>query len=304
MLFDNLFLIRFNMLNKCKEIDMNVPMTKVTSKGKELKLVWHDEFNKNGLPDADKWIFEEGFVRNNEYQYYTKAREKNCRVEDGRLIIEALLEDYEYAEGMVAECTSASIQTNKQYLWKYGRFEIRAKVPRGLGSWPAIWMLGVDKKCNVFSGDTANVYRAIVPTRCTEEKRVYWPNTGEIDIMEYVGYDPGHFHFTLHGPKKGCDHNHVQSKTEIYSPQNGEGEEDFATFAIEWDEEGITAFFNDEKYAEYKRGDEPCFEPYPFDNEHFLLINLAYGGGWGGLKGMDLSIFPIRFEIDYVRIYQ
>lgn len=247
--------------------------TVVTSKGKTLKLVWHDEFDSPVL-DESKWKYDTGYIRNKEHQYYTKNRSKNLRIEDSKLIIEAHREKYDYGNG-IATCTSAEITTQGKASWKYGRFEIKAKVPMGRGTWPAIWMMG------------------------TDISKIGWPRCGELDIMEYVGYNPGVFHFTLHGTKNG---EYARAGAQTF--KTSIPEERLAVFAIEWDEEGICYFIDETMVCEYKRGENIDMEPYPFDKEMFLLLNLAIGGTWGGLEGIDESIFPARYEIDYVRVYQ
>src|SRR5215469_12052083 len=126
------------------------------------KLVWSDEFDKPGLPDSTKWGYETGFVRNHEKQFYTGGRRENARVENGTLIIEARKEQYKDAE-----YTSASLTTQGKASWAYGRIEMRAKLPTGRGIWPAFWMLGTG-----------------------HGKGVKWPDCGEIDIMELVGFHP------------------------------------------------------------------------------------------------------------------
>ena len=135
-------------------------------------LVWSDEFEGEGLPDPSRWTYEEGFIRNQESQYYTRARPENARVEDGALIIEARRERF----ADEAEYTSASLTTRGIASWRYGRIEVRAKLPTGRGMWPAIWMLG------------ENI------------DEVGWPASGEIDIMENVGREPNTVHGTIHGP--------------------------------------------------------------------------------------------------------
>ncbi len=140
------------------------------------KLIWSDEFNYKGLPDSTKWDYDLGSKNgwgNNELQYYTKDK-KNARVENGRLIIEARkekLDKFNY--------TSARLVTKGKASWQYGKIEVRAKLPAGRGSWPAIWMLAENMK--------------------------QWPDDGEIDIMEHVGYDPGWVHGSIHSKK----YNHV-----------------------------------------------------------------------------------------------
>ena len=147
------------------------------------KLVWADEFEGNGGPDPKKWTNEVGFIRNAEAQYYTAGRKENARVENGKLIIEARKEIFRNARYQeansrrgkeFAEYTSASLTTQGLGQWKHGRVEVRAKLPRGRGVWPAIWMLG------------------------TNIRDAGWPACGEIDIMEYVGFEPDVIHANIH----------------------------------------------------------------------------------------------------------
>ncbi len=249
------------------------PATTISSRGVPLRLVWNDEFGHDGLPDPASWNYEEGFVRNNEHQYYTRARLENARVENRRLVLEARREDFQTPSGIVP-CTSGSITTAGKRSWTYGRFEIRAKVPRGRGTWPAIWMLG------------DNI------------RDIGWPRCGEIDIMEYVGFLPQRFHFTLHGPDANGAHIGT-APCNCLLPEA----EDFAVYILEWEEDGFRYFVNGHQVAEFLRPDLP-FGVWPFDKPHFLILNLAIGGGWGGQQGIDESIFPARFEVDYVRVYQ
>lgn len=253
----------------------------------ELKLVWSDEFDYAGLPDSSRWNYEGGFVRNRELQYYTKGRIQNAVVENGMLVIEAIRErfknpQYDSAEKTewrksreFAEYTSASLTTQKRASWKYGRIEVRAKLPAGRGMWPAIWMLG------------ANI------------DRVGWPACGEIDIMEYVGYNPDTTYGTVHTEK----FNHVKktqkgSKTGLQRPC-----EDFHLYVIEWDSRKIDFFVDDKKYFTFAN-DGTGVEAWPFDWEHYLILNIAVGGSWGGAHGVDDGIFPQRMCVDYVRVYQ
>ena len=205
------------------------------------KLVWADEFNLAGAPDPSRWTYEEGFVRNNESQYYTRARSENARVEGGVLVIEARKERFANpsfqpgASGRrrseFAEYTSASVTTEGTAAWRYGRIEVRAKLPAGRGMWPAIWMLGAN------------------------HRQAGWPRCGEIDIMENVGFEPGLIYANIHTQS----YNHVQKTGEA---------------------------------------------AWPFSQPFYLILNIAVGGAWGGQKGIDDSIFPRRFEIDYVRVYE
>lgn len=235
------------------------------------KLVWSDEFDKPGAPNKAKWTYEKGLVRNQEKQYYTENRRENARIEDGKLIIEARKEKFEKAD-----YTAASLTTQGRAEWKYGRIEVNAKLPIGRGSWPAIWMLP------------------------TDIGKVPWPKCGEIDIMEHVGFDPGVIHGTLHTEA----YNHTkktQRATKIKLPTFSE---QFHTYAVEWSADQILVQIDGKTFATYnkKPGDKEA--EWPFDKPYYLILNFAVGGTWGGAKGIDDSVFPQRFEIDYVRVYQ
>ena len=252
----------------------------------EWKLVWSDEFEKPGLPDPAKWEYEEGFVRNNELQYYTRARSDNARVVDGMLVLEARKEafknpsyDPKSKEGWkrtraLAEYTSASVTTRGKAAWTYGRIEVRAKIPTGRGMWPAIWMLGSDRSQG-------------------------WPACGEIDIMENVGFNPEIIHANIHTKK----YNHVLGTNKGNRITVARPYADFHKYAIEWFPERIDFFFDDRKYFTYaNEGTGP--DAWPFDKAQYLILNIAVGGGWGGQQGIDDSIFPQQMYVDYVRIYQ
>jgi beta-glucanase (GH16 family) len=233
------------------------------------KLVWADEFNYSGLPDTAKWGYEEGLVRNKEAQYYTRARLKNAHVENGNLTISACKEEFEGAH-----YTSASLITKGLYEFTYGRIEVRAKLPEGKGTWPAIWTLGANMS------------------------RVGWPTCGEIDIMEFVGFEPNKVFANVHTK----DYNHTRG--------NGRGGQitaenpyaDFHIYAVEWYTDRLDFYFDDKKYYTCPRKGEGIGE-WPFIEPQYLLINLAIGGTWGGRNGIDDAIFPVDYQIDYVRIY-
>ncbi len=235
------------------------------------ELVWSEEFNYTGLPDDSKWSYQ--LCRgcgNQEAQYYTENRLKNARVEDSVLIIEAHKESlggYDY--------TSAKLETVNKGDWKYGRIEVRAKLPGGRGTWPAIWMLPTDWE---YGG---------------------WPSSGEIDIMEYVGYQPGIVHGTVHTEA----YNHTLGTQKGGTASVPDAESAFHLYAIEWTSEKIDFFVDDTKYYTFVNP-ENTYKEWPFDKEFYLILNIAIGGTWGGAQGIDDSIFPVQMAVDYVRVYK
>jgi beta-glucanase (GH16 family) len=253
------------------------------------KLVWSDEFDHPGLPDPSKWDYEEGFIRNNEEQFYTRGRTENARVENGMLVIEGRRERLKNpsfdpnAQGPgaarrrreYAEYTSASLTTRGKASWTYGRIEVRAKLPSARGTWPAIWTLG------------------------TNEKQVGWPACGEIDIMEFVGFDPGVIHANIHTKK----YNHMLRTGKGDQIKIPDASEAFHVYTLEWDADHLDFFVDEQKYFTY-RNEGTGSDVWPYDREQYLILNLAIGGAWGGAKGIDESSFPQRYYIDYVRVYQ
>ncbi len=234
-------------------------------------LVWNDEFNTGTIPSPDKWGYDVGGSGwgNNELQYYTQYRKENARVENGSLIIEARKEAFEGKK-----YTSARLVTKTKGDWLYGRIEVRAKLPKGLGTWPAIWMLPTDWK---YGG---------------------WPNSGEIDIMEHVGYDPnvivGSTHSLKYYFKIGTQRNKTIRIPDVFAT--------FHTYAVEWYADRIDFFVDETKYFT-SPNDGTTWQEWPFDQRFHLILNIAFGGDWGGSKGIDDSIFPVRMEVDYVRVY-
>ncbi len=241
------------------------------------KPVWSDEFDYSNAPDSTKWNYDLGDGcpnvcgwGNNEAEYYTKDS-KNVRVENGNLIIEA------HKDSLGGKAyTSTRIVSKFKGDWLYGRVEVKAKLPKGKGTWPAIWMLSTDWK---YGG---------------------WPASGEIDIMEHVGYDPGVIHGTIH--------------TESYNHSIGTQKEgkitvedcmdEFHVYAIDWSENKMDFFVDDRLYYTVTRDPKEGYKGWPFDQRFHLIMNLAVGGNWGGKEGIDDSIWPQRMEVDYVRVYQ
>lgn len=233
------------------------------------KLVWADEFDYTGLPDPSKWGYEEGLVRNHEAQHYTRERINNARVADGVLTITAHKENFEGAA-----YTSASINTKGLFEFTYGRIEVRAKLPEGRGTWPAIWTLGANMD------------------------EVGWPACGEIDIMEFVGFEPGKVYANVHTG----DYNHTKGTGRGGSIIADRPFADFHIYAVEWSADRMDFYMDDHQYFTCQRKNEGIGE-WPFFAPQYLLINLAIGGAWGGEQGIDDTIFPVSYQIDYVRIY-
>ncbi len=253
--------------------------------GAQFRLVWSDEFDTKGLPDSSKWTYEEGFIRNQESQYYTRGRAENARVENGVLVIEARQEQFPNArfapsstsrqQKQYADYTSASLTTEGKAAWTYGRIEVRAKLPTGRGTWPAIWMLGVNHRA------------------------VGWPRCGEIDIMENVGYDPDTIAANIHTEA----YNYVKKTNKGSRMTVSRPYADFHVYAIEWTPEQMDFFIDDKKYFSFAN-EKTGPAAWPYDQPFYLILNIAIGGSWGGSQGIDDTIFPQRMEVDYVRVYE
>jgi beta-glucanase (GH16 family) len=235
------------------------------------KLIWSDEFNYKGLPDSTKWSYDFGNTGwgNNELQFYTSRRKENARIEKGHLIITAIKEKYRGSD-----YTSARLITKHKGDWQYGRIEVRAKLPLGRGIWPAIWMLPTDLKYGV------------------------WPHSGEIDIMEHVGYMPDSVFMTIHTGKYSYRSGVEKTKGVYFDDLHTK----FHVYAINWTTNLIEFFIDDKKYLEFRKEKQDA-EVWPFDERFHLLLNIAVGGSWGGLKGIDNAVFPQRMMVDYVRVY-
>jgi len=244
----------------------------------ELDLVWSDEFDTPDLVDTSKWSYVVGDGcpnlcgwGNNELQYYSDGLAKNSRIEEGKLIIEAIKE----SSGN-SDYTSAKIVSKGNGDWKYGRLEISAKLPSGVGTWPAIWMLPTD-----------------------ETKYGSWPKFGEIDIMEHVGYNQDSIFGTIHTDA----YNHLKGTQKEGSVEIKTAETEFHEYVIDWNEDRIQWFVDNKMYHEFKNEKKTVSE-WPFDQPFYLILNVAVGGSWGGRQGVDEDIWPQRMEVDYVRVYQ
>jgi beta-glucanase (GH16 family) len=244
----------------------------------EWQLVWSDEFDYTGLPDPTRWSYDVGGHGwgNQELQFYTERRLRNARVENGRLIIEAHREEWEERE-----YTSARLVTRGKGDWTYGRFEVRARLPSGRGTWPAIWMLASQRTY----GDR------------------FWPDNGEIDIMEHVGWKPDTVHAAIH--TRAYHHSIGTHKVaDIHVPT---ARSEFHVYALEWTPRQIRAYVDDRHYFTFanERLADPTadYRQWPFDQPFHLILNIAVGGTWGGARGVDPAIWPQRMEVDYVRVY-
>ena len=238
---------------------------------KHYKLIWSDEFNYSGLADSSKWGYEKGFVRNDEAQYYTVARKENARVENGMLVIESLKENFEGAS-----YTSASLNTLAKAAFPVNtRVEVRAKIPQGTGIWPAIWMLG------------------------TDITKVDWPKCGEIDIMEFVGHTPTKIWATFHW----LDATKPDSSIHLSLGKNTDYtdlKDNFHVYGVERTA-GKLSFFVDNNYY-FSFDTTSTVQKDLFRHPFYILLNTAIGGSWGGK--IDDSIFPQKFYIDWVRVFE
>jgi len=236
------------------------------------KLYWAEEFNYTGLPDSTKWNYDVGGHGwgNNELQYYTKASSRNVEVSNGTLKLKAIQEKMDNRD-----YTSARILTKDKADFTYGKVEIRAKLPAGRGLWPAIWMLG------------SNI------------NTVSWPDCGEIDIMEHVGFQKDSIFGTIH--TKAYNHGIGTQKTK--SIFIGDPYKSFHVYSIEWTPEHMNFYVDDALYNHFENEHKTTAE-WPFDSSFFIILNLAIGGNWGGKEGVDKTIFPATMEVDYVRVYK
>ena len=236
-------------------------------KAQDRIIIWEENFDGSEL-DESTWNFELGDGcpdicgwGNNERQIYTKT---NHQVKDGYLMIRADLNDSVY--------TSTRITTKDKYEFRYGYIEARIKLPLGKGLWPAFWMLGSNRD------------------------EVGWPRCGEIDIMEYVGKEPGMFFTTLH-----TSDSHGNSKNTRKDKYEGI-EKGFHIYAANWTADKIEFFIDGELFYTFSP-EKKSEEIWPFDQPFYVLLNLAIGGGFGGPE-VDDSIFPQEFVIDYIRVYK
>lgn len=238
------------------------------------QLVWQDEFDYQGLPDPGLWYYDtignEAGWGNHEAQFYTYARKENAHVDSGVLTIIARKENYKGKE-----YTSARLVSKAD--WKYGRIEVNAKLPEGVGTWSAIWMMPAG-----WSFTDGN-----------------WPDIGEIDIMEHVGHDPGIVHASAHSKDYQWQKGTQKTATVFIS----DASESFHSYILDWTPEVLKGYVDDSLYFAYQnegRGESK----WPYDKPFYLIMNIAVGGAWGSMQGIDDDAFTQKMEVDYVRIYQ
>lgn len=240
--------------------------------------VWCDEFDVDGLPNADNWNYDTGGGGwgNRELQFYTKEDLDNAFVEDGILHIKAIQEDLG-----ANDYTSARLISKYKGDWQYGRIKVRARMPEAKGTWSAIWMLPTDWE---YGG---------------------WPGSGEIDIMEHVGYDDDQIHGTIHT----AAYNHNLGTQIGFSKTVNTATSEFHEYEMIWEPNSIELYVDGDRYATF--GYNPLFnqnventDAWPFDQRFHLIMNVAVGGNWGGAQGVTPGDFPDAMEVDYVRVYQ
>lgn len=237
------------------------------------KLVWADEFDKPGLPDARKWNYDTGRNAtgwdNHELQYYARARRANSAVKDGQLIITARKEDMRrFRDSMGQQYSSARLLTLGKAEWTYGFFEIRAQLPCGRGTWPAIWMLN---------------------------SALVWPTGGELDIMEQVGSRPQRLFSTVHSAAGSGGHG-VGAGTQIEDACQA-----MHDYQMLWTADEVSFAIDGRVHHRYRKQDHSG-PAWPFDKPQFLILNIAIGGDLGGT--VDDSIFPVQMRVAHVRVYQ
>ena len=233
-------------------------------------LTWGDEFNGKDV-NTSSWTFETGNNNgwgNSELEYYTD-RSQNVFVSEGNLIIEARAEPYN-----TFKYTSTRMITKNKKMFKFGRIDIRAKMPKGKGIWPALWMLG------------------------NNIDQVSWPACGEIDILELLGHEPNKIYGTMHWGTSSATHG---SKGTSYTLPTSSFDQQFHVYSLIWKQNDIRVLIDDQDYLHVTSTDVPG--TYPFNNDFFFIFNIAVGGAWPGSPD-NTTVLPQRMVVDYIRVFQ
>ena len=246
----------------------------------DARLVWHDEFDRDGLPDPRHWRYDTVANRqgwyNGELQYYAADRRENARVEHGALVVEARAERLaDRADYGGQNYSSARLDTRGLAAWTYGFVEVRARLACGKGTWPAIWLVGADRTKG-------------------------WPDVGEIDVMEAVGWKPDVVHGTIH--TGAYNHvRHTQRGAETHVPDTCGT---WHRYQLDWTPDRLLIGVDDRAYMRFANDGAGDPRTWPFDRPEYLILNVAVGG-WGGQQGgVDPAAFPARMAVDYVRVWQ
>jgi beta-glucanase (GH16 family) len=231
---------------------------------------WSDEFETDGAPDPNKWGYDTGGGGwgNHELEYYTNTT-SNASIANGVLAITA---KKEVMSGMNYTSSRMVSKTPSDLL--YGRIEVKAKLPAGTGTWPAIWMLPSDY-----------AYGS-------------WPKSGEIDIMEMVGYDPNNVHFSIH------DQTNFAGNSKTSTLNIPTASTDYHLYRADWTPDGIKGYYDNILVFTFLNDKSGNSATWPFDKPFHIMLNLAIGGDWGGIKGVDDTIFPTAMQVEYVRYYK
>jgi beta-glucanase (GH16 family) len=272
--FKTLFLFMAIALNACtdkKEVIVTNTNQNVVDKNWQFETtpLWEDNFDGTNV-DATKWTFETGGNGwgNNELQYYTSGA--NSTITNGVMNITAKKEVFSGSQ-----YTSSRMISKGKGDWLYGRFEVKAKIPKGRGTWPAIWMLPSDNSYGI------------------------WPASGEIDIMEHVGYDQDNVHCSVHTSA----YNHTRGTQKTASKIITGASNDFHIYRVDWTPFSVKGFIDGVSYFEFKN-ENTGFAAWPFNKNYHILLNFAVGGNWGGAQGVDDAAYPASLAIDYVKVYK
>ncbi|MDR3696092.1 glycoside hydrolase family 16 protein [Mucilaginibacter sp.] len=267
-------LMSIGMLSCSKKQAVLAPFVSITQPAKvytfDTTPSWSDEFGTDGAPDPTLWTYDTGGGGwgNNELEYYTNTT-NNASISNGILSITARKESI---GGM--NYSSARMISKTPETLLYGRIEVKAKLPSGRGTWPAIWMLPNDYAYG------------------------NWPASGEIDIMEMVGYDPNNVHFSIHDQTNFGGN----SKTSTYNISTAST--DYHLYRVDWTPDAVTGYYDNVQVFTFQNDKQGNFATWPFDKPFHVMLNLAIGGNWGGVQGVDDTIFPTAMQIDYVRYYK